>query len=128
MLAFRNAGPLFADVRRAAMVRSVVLDGRVVHWVEIEQRTPSESSLSLAFAESGAVRLTLLLCRLLKVAAQERGVWPDPADLPGSATVDGVVGVRAAAKWRHTPSRQQTSADASALAALRAVVQATRWP
>lgn len=127
MRTFRSNPPRFADVRRAAMVRSVVVDGSVVYWVETEQRTPSDAYMSLIFAESGAGRLNHVVGRLLEIAAARRGVWPDSAELCSRMVVDGVPGIAAAVTWKHPPvTTPHASGDATALTTLKAVAAAGR--
>ena len=96
MRSFRHRPPLYADVRRTAMVRSIVVVGSVVHWIETEPRGPGDHH-SLVFSQDGAAHLTTVVMGLLKLAAEKRGAWPDPAALPGLVRPGGRTGVRRAA-------------------------------
>lgn len=101
MRSFRHRPPLYADVRRTAMVRSIVVGGSVAHWIETEPRGLGDHH-SLVFSQDGAAHLTMVVTGLLKLAAEKRGAWPDPAALPGLVRPGGRTGVRRAAVWRHT--------------------------
>ena len=98
MRSFRHRPPSYADVRRTAMVRSIVVGASVVHWIETEPRGPGDRQHSLVFTQSGTLHLTAVVTRLLEVAAGRRGVWPEPAELPGLLTGGNI---RRSALWRH---------------------------
>jgi len=102
MRSFRHLPPSYADVRRTAMVRSIVVGEAVVHWIETEPRGPGDRQHSLVFTQDGDSHLTTVVTGLLKLAAEKRDVWPDPAALPGLKRPEGRTGVRRAAVWRHT--------------------------
>ena len=63
------------DVRRTAMVRSIITRDGLVNLVEIEPRRPTESFLSLLFEQAGSARLESVVVRLLEAASSAQGAW-----------------------------------------------------
>ena len=109
MRSFRHLPPSYADVRRTAMVRSIVVGALVVYLIETEPRGPRESHHSLVFSQGGTLHLTAVVTRLLEVAAERQCVWPEPAALPGLLPA-GSIGY--AALWRHR-NRKAGATDAA---------------
>ena len=109
MLSFRHRPPAYADVRRTAMVRSIVIGASVVHWIETEPRGSDESHRSLVFSQGATLHLTATVTRLLDVAAGEQGVWPEPSVLPGHLPEGGI---GRATLWRHR-KRKAAATDAA---------------
>jgi len=98
---FRRSASSHRDVRRTAMVRSVVVGASHVHWIETEPRGLRDHNHSLVFAQDGATHLTTVITGLLRLAAGRRGVWPNPTALTHLAAAEGRAGVRRAVVWRH---------------------------
>ena len=101
MLLFRHRPPLYADVRRTAMVRSIVAGASVVHWIETEPRGSGDRFHSLVFSQGGTLNLTATVTALLEVAAGRQGVWPEPEAIPGLPAFEGRPGVARTALWVH---------------------------
>lgn len=81
MRSFRHRPPSYADVRRTAMVRSIVVGASVVHWIETKPRGPGQCP------EQGAY-LTTVVTGLVELAAGAQGVR-NTRDLEGWPVSEG---------------------------------------
>lgn len=100
---FPNVRQGRAEVRRTAMVRSILTDAGQVYWIEIEQRSAGEGFNSLLFSMVQGAQLYAVVAGLLKAAAQESGVWPRL----------GLAGIHASRPWPHYWSRGTVEAEGS---------------
>ncbi len=80
------------------MVRSIVVDETVVHWIEIEPRAPGDHHQSPVFRQGGTLHLTAVVTKLLEVASGLQGVWPGLTALPGLTPARSI---GRAALWSH---------------------------
>ena len=74
--------------------------GRVAYWIEIEPRA-YDHFRSLVFSTTGAMPIEVVVRRLLEVAAERAGVWPDSTTLQQLVAAGGMSGIGACAVWRH---------------------------
>ena len=89
-------------VRRAALVLCLVGGGRVAYWLEIEPRGYNHDSYrSLIVSATGAMPVETVIRKLLEIAAERTGVWPDAGTLRQLAAVGDRSGIGACALWRH---------------------------
>lgn len=107
MCSFHHRPTSYVGLRRTAMARSIVVGASVVHWIETEPRGPAESHHSLVFSQGGALHRTVVVTTLLDVAAQRRGVWPEPAASRGLLAEESI---RRTALCRHRNRKAHTPA------------------
>ncbi len=108
---FRNPRLGTREVRRTAMVLSIVIDLSTVYWIEIEPRVPKKSFHALIFTETGTMRLDNVITKLLSNAALVKGVWPESKLLQYWVSDGEASGISGSAVWRHSASRAWSSLE-----------------
>jgi len=81
--------------RRGALVCKLLFQGHTIYWLEIELRADEAGRRAIIYSVSEQDFLPAT-CRLLEIAAQNRGKWPSFDELAL------FTGISAAESWRHT--------------------------
>ena len=105
---FRRPTLGLREVRRTAMVRSIVVASAVVYWIEIEPRAPNKAFQALIFTETGTMRLERVITILLSNVALLHGVWPDSDVLRRWVQESAVSGILESKIWRHSTTTEDS--------------------
>lgn len=120
MRSFRHRPPSYVDVRRTAMVRSIVVGASVVHWIETEPRGPGDRQHSLVFTQGGTLHLTAVVTRLLE--------WPPGGGESGRSRLSCVASCPLRASAAPPAGATATARPPSRMRRIPTSALPARWP